>query len=83
MAGGAGSRNNSYYLYTGEYWWSLSPNVFNNSGANDFNVNYSGTLSYYGVDNTHGVRPAIALANDLIVERGTGTSTNPYELVLE
>ena len=84
MAGGTGSsNNNSYYLYTGEHWWSLSPRSFNNIFANEFYVYSSGRWDVNSVAVTYGVRPAIVLAHDLLVERGTGTSTNPYELVLE
>ena len=83
MAGGTGYSNNSYYLYTGQYWWSLSPYSFYYDNAYEFDVYSSGNLSNGYVDGTYGVRPAIVLAHDLLVERGTGTSTNPYELVLE
>ena len=74
--------SSSSYLNTGQYWWSLSPNYFSSYNANGFSV-YSYGLYSSSVYSMSGVRPAIVLANDLIVERGTGTSTNPYELVLE
>ena len=83
MAGGTGSRNNSYYLYTGQNWWSLSPTDFlSYSYAEGFYVSSNG-LNFNSVYNTFGVRPSISLRNDLLVERGTGTSESPYELVLE
>ena len=82
MAGGTGS-NNSYYLYTGQNWLSLSPSSFNNNTASEFQVYPSGGLNSGNVSYASGVRPAIALAHDLVVERGTGTSESPYELVLE
>ena len=74
--------SSSSYLNTGQYWWSLSPYYFYNNGAHEFFVRSIGLSNHY-VDVTYGVRPAIVLAHDLLVERGTGTSTNPYELVLE
>ena len=74
--------SSSSYLNTGQYWWSLSPFDFSAFGADEFIV-YSGGFSNNIVWNTYGVRPAIVLANDLLVERGTGTSEAPYELVLE
>ena len=43
----------------------------------------SGGLNSGNVSYASGVRPVIVLANDLVVERGTGTSENPYELALE
>ena len=83
MAGGATSSNNSYYLNTRELWWSLSPYNFSTSSAIEFRMNTTGSLAYFPVNVTSGVRPSIVLAHDLLVERGTGTSENPYELVLE
>ena len=83
--GGATSSNNSYYLYTGQYWWTLSPEGFNYLFGYNFLVYSSGMLSYSNDTDfsTNGVRPAISLSHDLLVSRGDGTSENPYELVLE
>ena len=83
MAGGATSSNNSYYLYTGQYWWSLSSYYFNHNTAREFNMASSGSLNNVTVSSTYGVRPSIALSGDLLVAQGTGTSESPYELVLE
>ena len=86
--GGLGYRGNSSssYLYTGQYWWSLSPYLFYDNDAVGFAVMLalnSDDMYYFTVNYAYGVRPAISLRNDLIVSRGTGTSENPYELVLE
>jgi len=75
--------SSSSYLNSGTNQWSLSPLGFSYYYAIEFSVYSSGSLSEDGVDSTIGVRPAITLANDLVVERGTGTSESPYELVLE
>ena len=83
MAGGTNSSNNSYYLYTGQYWWSLSPGIFDNNYAREFNVYSAGHMGYNNAGNTYGVRPSVSLAPGILVSRGTGTSENPYELVLE
>ena len=40
----SGTSNDSYYLYTGNYWWAGSPVVFSNDGAFGFNVNSGGGL---------------------------------------
>ena len=82
LAGGVDS-NNSYYLCTGQYWWTLSPFSFNSLNGIDFLVNSYGRLSDYGVNNGYGVRPSVSLAPGILVSRGTGTSEAPYELVLE
>ena len=76
--------SSSSYLNTGQYWWSLSPYFFNNvSRAYEIGVSFSGALNYFYVNFTYGVRPSVSLAPGILVSRGTGTSTNPYELVLE
>ena len=75
--------SSSSYLNTGEYWWSLSPYYFDVNGANELSVRSSGDLYFYIVNFTRGVRPSVSLAPGILVSRGTGTSENPYELVLE
>ena len=74
--------SSSSYLNTGQYWWSLSPYNFYNSFAYEFYV-YSTGLNCSSVGYTYGVRPSVSLAPGILVSRGTGTSENPYELVLE
>ena len=46
-------------------------------------VSTIGVLQFGDTLRVYGIRPSISLRNDLIVSRGDGTSTNPYELVLE
>ena len=70
------------YLNTGVYQWSLSPYYFYNTYADEFVVDSNG-LNSINVSNTYGVRPSVSLAPGILVSRGTGTSENPYELVLE
>ena len=83
MAGGSKNYNSSYYLYTGETWWSLSPYSFGNSPAYEFDAGSSGYLGEDQVYYSQGVRPSVSLAPGILVARGIGTSVNPYELVLE
>ena len=55
-AGGfGGTANKSYYLYTGQVYWTLSP--YNAINANVFRVNSDGNLNATNVNNTNGVRP--------------------------
>jgi hypothetical protein len=71
--------NSTYYLYTGQYWWSLSPAYFPSSYATEWRVGSSGGLSYDLVDYSFGVRPAVSLIpGTKFVTGGEGTSTNPY-----
>ena len=71
--------NASIYLITGQYWWSLSPGYFvdyNGSGVWDFNP--SGSLNYFYVTNSFGVRPVVSLRPDCVVTDGDGSSDTPY-----
>ena len=78
MGGAAyGRSNSSYYLYTGNYYWTMSPSVFNGSLAYEFVVYSSGNINYFLVYNTYGVRPVISLKSDISVI-GNGTQNDPY-----
>ena len=78
MAGGGGGQGNStYYLYTNQNYWVLSPNYFNNYSALEFNVNSTGNLTDYYVNFTNGARPAVSLKLGATWS-GSGTSTDPY-----
>ena len=79
-AGGVwATTNTSYYLYTGQNYWTMSPSDFSGSYAYVFNVYSNGYLSNYGVDYTNGVRPVINLKADVTIT-GSGTSSNPYKV---
>ena len=75
-AGGVyGSNNTSYYLYTNQNYWTMSP--YNYPNANGFYVFSGGLLSYWSVTDTLGVRPVINLKADVILT-GSGTTSDPY-----
>ncbi len=78
----AGTTNKSYYLYNGQYYWTMSPYHWNSGGpAYVFYVDRdNGRLSYCSVGNTTPrVRPVINLsANTLFAVGGNGTASNPY-----
>ncbi len=82
MAGGVyGSSNNSYYLYTGQYYWTMSPYYAPSSGyANVFHVISTGKLSNNGVNGVNGVRPVLNLSTDVTLT-GSGTASDPYVVV--
>ena len=76
-AGGVNGRSNtSYYLYTGQTYWTMSPRSFDNSGAYMFHAG-SG-ISDTTVNSAYGVRPVINLKADTQFSSGDGTSSNPY-----
>ena len=82
MAGGVyNTSNTNYYLYNGQYQWSLSPGRFipYYSSAYVWNVLPSGALySWHRVINSFGVRPVINLKADTLITKGDGTALNPF-----
>ena len=82
LAGGLGGSNNtSYYLYTNQYYWTMSPYNFDSTGyAYVFLVNSNGTFGRDGVYNANGVRPVINLRADVTIT-GEGTASDPYVVV--
>ncbi len=79
LAGGkGGTANSSYYLYTNQYWWALSPSYFYNNYASGFSVNSSGRLSFNRVYDTYGVRPAVSLAPGTKITSGDGSMNKPF-----
>ena len=71
--------NYNYYLYTGNWYWTLSPNVFNGADAHVSIVDYDGDASVIDVDDSYsGVRPVINLSADKLTISGSGTIESPY-----
>ena len=79
-AGGVvGSSNRSYFLYTNQYYWTMSPCWFADGWAGVFAVSSSAGLDdWYSVNNSDGVRPVINLKADVTISSGDGTVSNPY-----
>ena len=82
MAGGVwNTPNSNYYLYNGQYFWTLSPSLFNSyaSHASVWHVLPLGSLDPWdNVASSYGVRPVINLRSDVQITKGDGTSLNPY-----
>ena len=84
LAGGTFANNSDFYLYTNKSWWSLSPNHFRYDYAIESYVGSSGDVGGYTVSDTSGVRPSISLKPGVkIAAGGDGSSTAPYEFVVE
>ncbi len=83
FAGGKEANNTSYYLYNGQAYWTMSPSLWDGSGARVFLVRGSDGYLYAGyVDGTYGLRPVINLkADTLFATGGNGTQSKPYELI--
>ena len=78
---GAYSPNSNYYLYNGNYYWTLSPSHFisNYSLADVWYVLPSGGLDpWHHVAISIGVRPVINLKANTLITKGDGSSLNPF-----
>ena len=84
MAGGVyNTLNSNYYLYNGQYFWTLSPSNFESivSRARVWLVSPSGSLyPWSGVAFSFGARPVINIKADTLITKGDGTSLNPFKL---
>ena len=80
MAGGKlGEANASFYLKTGEFYWSLSPYNFNRFGsAIEFIAASSGNFDAANVAAPFGLRPVISFKFGTSILSGSGTSSSPY-----
>ncbi len=76
-----GSANNTtFYLYTGENHWLLSPFNFDayDRLPDVWYVDASGYLDNYYVADTLGVRPSVSLKRAVTILGGNGLASNPY-----
>ena len=72
-------KNNNWMKRSG-YTWYLSPNASGSYAHDAWSVSGSGYASYYSVVNSRAVAPSIYLKSNVIIESGTGTSSDPYIL---
>ena len=72
-----GASNTTFYLYTNQWWWLMSPYSFDNNGACEFW--YKATYFHNNSVNSTsaGARPALSLKSGVILN-GSGTIGNPY-----
>ncbi len=80
MAGGfAGTAGTSYWLYTNQYYWTMSPYHYYLDGwSSVFDVYGDGGLWGARVYYPLGVRPVVNLKADIEFTSGTGASSNPF-----
>ena len=69
--------NQSYYLYTGDYQWVGSSNVFRGGNASEFFVTGYGSLNWSNVDVNLGIRGVVSLSSDAKL-LGSGTYDDVY-----
>ena len=78
LAGGYSATNSGYYLYTGNYYWTMSPSDFFGSIAYVRFVGSAGTLdSSFSVSASYGVQPVLNLKSGSL-KSGSGTALDPY-----
>ncbi len=75
-----GYLNTLSYVYTGTWYWTMSPYVFNpsNSASGVWYVNGTGDFGYRWVTSGLGVRPAINLKANVEISGGIGTVNDPF-----
>ncbi len=70
--------NSSFYLYTGQNYWALSPYDFTGSNAGGFLLYSTGSIRWNGVHGSRGVRPSVSLQPGITVTGGPGTAESPF-----
>ena len=81
LAGGPNwiGKNNNYYLYTGIWYWLLSPSLWNSSGYGGLlTVSTNGSLASIDMKEVLGVRPALTVAPSAPFLSGDGSQNDPY-----
>ncbi len=73
------ANNSKYYLYTGNYYWTMSPSSYSGSIAIEFRVYNTGLLNSNIVNNRNAVRPVISLSSGAL-SSGSGTKTDPFKI---
>ena len=75
--------NSSYYLYTGAYYWTMSPYLlYADSNVFEFSVYSSGALNSLCVNTYIGLLPSVSLSSEAkVTDGGTGVYNNPYIIV--
>lgn len=76
--------NQSFYLYTGQSFWTMSPSNFSSwsAVASEWSLYSDGRLGYNWASHANGVRPVINLTSEILVTGGNGLATSPYTIAL-
>ena len=78
-AGATDSTNNqTYYLNTGDIFWTMSSRWFNSASARGIFVLTTGNFAHSNMAYVGSVRPVINLKNNVEITSGDGTVSNPY-----
>lgn len=95
-AGGISAKNSTAYFYynstnsqssvNDNWWWTMSPYMWNNGIAFQFIISGtsdSGQIGGNGITGTYVVRPVLSIKGTNAWKSGDGSSSNPYEIVTE
>lgn len=78
LAGGWSSNNSNYYLYSGQFYWTMSPIYANGNHAYERGVNSNGNaVNGNNSGSSLGARPVFNLSSE-ILKNGNGTASDPY-----
>ena len=69
--------NTEFYLYNGEFYWTMTPFAFAGGFAYVGSLGDLGGVYYSYVGNYYGVRPVVSLRSDAIFG-GSGTMNDPF-----
>ncbi|MDE5539345.1 MAG: hypothetical protein K2J20_02540, partial [Bacilli bacterium] len=69
----------SYYLYSSQEYWTMSPSSFSNFYAFVLCVHFNNGIESKMVSGSGGLRPVINLKADVTIT-GSGTENDPYEV---
>ncbi len=73
-----GKGNKSFYLFTGDTFWTMSARIFDGNTAFGLLVGSNNSLSNLNVSYSLDVRPSISLAIGVTYSKGDGTANSPY-----
>ena len=74
-------KGNDYLLDTNNFQWTLAPSSA--YAYSVFLVNADGGVIDYGAFDAGAVRPALFLKSSILLDKGTGESSNPYTLKIQ
>ena len=72
--------NFSYYLYTNQAWWTISPSSFTSGYKAYATLVYTGSNANGSIDYPNGVRPSVSLAPSTKITSGDGSMEKPFEI---
>ena len=70
--------NSNALLKTGDYWLTMSPNIFYYTVARVGRVSFRGEKESANTHEDYGVRPTISLKREAIISSGTGSESDPW-----